>query len=85
MIDALKKEVDKLRKNKYPDEKQEDLQFDIGYLITPNDSKTTETDKIIMTINHHGLKLSRVIFPKTSHFQYLSLEDEMKYLFNATM
>lgn len=85
MIDALKKEVNRIREKDYPDERKEDLQFDVGYLIKPSDGNAKDTDKIILTVNHHNLKLSRVIFPKTSHFEYMSLKEEMQYLFNATM
>ncbi|WP_277630380.1 hypothetical protein [Atopococcus tabaci] len=85
MINAIQKEVDKIKDSKWPTEVEDDLIFTVNLLITPNDSESKESDKIILTVNHHGIILSRVIFPKTSHFECLPLEEEMTYLYNATM
>lgn len=85
MIEALQKEVEKIRVDSFHDEKDEDLSFTVNLLIVPNDNKNKDDDKVILTVNHHGYILSRVIFPKSSHYEYLSLRDEMSYLYNATM
>ena len=85
MLDILQKRIDSIREEKYKEESEEDLDFYINYLLSPNDSGSDESGKIILTIDHHGNMLSRVIFPKSSHFEYLSIEEEMDYLYNATM
>lgn len=47
--------------------------------------KITE-NKILLTIDHSGIKHSRQLFPKLEcEYGYDSLNDEMRYLYNSTM
>lgn len=85
MIEYLQSAVEKIREDEWPDEKSEELSFTVNLLIAPNDDGNKDVDKVILTVNHHSYILSRVIFPKSSHYEYLSLRDEMSYLYNATM
>lgn len=86
MLDLIEKEVKKIQEMKYSNEKENDLQFDVGLLIPSIDCDDEEDYcKILLSINHHGTKLSRVIFPKDSHFASLDLKEEVEYLYNATM
>lgn len=85
MIASLQKEVDSLRNTLYPHEEKEDLSFYVHTLIGCSTSSKKEPDKILLTINHHGYILSRAIFPKLSHFDYICIEEEMKHLYGATM
>lgn len=83
--EILQERVNVIRKTNFADEHEDSLKFEVGLLIGSLNEKEDSTDKIVLSINHHGLKLSRILFPKISHFDYESLEDEMKYLYNATM
>lgn len=85
MISILQKEVDKIRFLKYPEESDGDLSFYIHTELSPTGVMDEESDKILLTINHHGLVYSRVIFPKNNHLNYMPLKQEMEYLYGATM
>lgn len=81
----LQDEVDELTMKKY-EKYDRNIEFTVSVLLKDN-AKESQLDshKIILTINHEGFCRSRIIFPKRSGFDYMSIEEEMEYLFNSTV
>lgn len=83
-IKRIIKRLQKTDPNKY-----KNTQFFTSILIDTNGQKypnqNKEPHKIILTCIHDNQHHSRIIFPKTSEFEYMSLEEEMEYLYNSTM
>lgn len=79
----LQDEVDNITEKKY---NNYEIDFTVSVLLKDN-ARESQLDghKIILTINHGGFCRSRIVFPKLSGFEYMSLEEEMEYLFNATV
>lgn len=84
MIEAIQLKVDEIRRDKFSGESSTDLVFDVVLLFEENDNHNYN-HKILLVINHHGTKLAATVFPKISHYEYDTLEEEMESLFNATM
>lgn len=84
MEEILQKEVNKIVKEKGY-KKDYDAKFKISILLGDSTSNDKESHKIVLSIFRCGLNRSRIIFPKSSSFDYISLEEEMTYLLNSTL
>ena len=80
IVNILQQEVDSIAKNKFGYDKETPPIFRVSILYGEKD----ETHKIILTIEHGG-QFSMVIFPKNNTFDYITIEEEMGYLFGATV
>lgn len=82
---VLQEEVNRITKEKYEKEDRH-IEFTVSILLKDNARESQfDNHKIILTINHAGFCRSRIIFPKLSGFEYANLEEEMMYLYNATV
>lgn len=84
MEEILQKEVNRIVKEKGY-KKDYNAKFKISVLLGDSTSNDKESHKIVLSVLRCGLNRSRIIFPKSSGFDYIPLEEEMAYLLNSTL
>ncbi|HDU1390349.1 TPA: hypothetical protein REV55_002189 [Staphylococcus pseudintermedius] len=86
MVDKLlQKQVNKMQEKRRFGVNDEKAKFIVSILINTISKDENEEHKILLSILHNGYQYSRIIFPKCNNFDYIPLELEMEYLFNATV
>jgi hypothetical protein len=81
IIGTLQQKVDIIAKEKFGYDIEHPPVFYVSILYAEKDMH----HQIVLTVIHGGACFSRVIFPKNKTFDYIPLEEEMGYSFNATI
>ena len=83
--ELLQTQVEKLQKKRQFGINDMKAEFIVSVLIDTNSKERDGEHKILLSVIHNGYQYSRIIFPKYNNFEYMSLESEMEYLYNATI
>lgn len=81
IIEIIDREIQKIAKDRFADDKVCPPEFWVSL-----NNEDMKNQKIMITVNHCGVKFTECIFPRDdAFFGYNSVEDQMINMYNQTM